>query len=102
MFARDFRSSHKTIFDIIYFIGFLALIIVGALVINSFVFRSFNVVGPSMEPTLMPDDRLVINKIPRTIAHLKGQDYVPDRGQIVVLKIPYLTVAGPMNLLSKE
>ena len=78
---------------------FVAVVVVGAWLINLFVFRTFNVLGPSMEPTLYggaegslsadePSDRLVINLLPVTGAHLAGKDYIPKRGQIVVFKNP--------------
>lgn len=88
MFSSDFRLQHKTLFDIIYFAGFLALIIVGAMFINAFVFRTFNVVGPSMENTLHEGDRLVVNKVLATFAHLQGKQFLPDRGQVIVFSNP--------------
>ncbi|HEX4662237.1 MAG TPA: signal peptidase I [Candidatus Saccharimonadales bacterium] len=88
MFNSDYRLQHKTLFDILYFAGFLALIIVGAMVINAFVFRTFNVVGPSMENTLHEGDRLVVNKVPATFAHLQGKAFLPDRGQVIVFQNP--------------
>ncbi len=80
---------------------FVIVIIVGAYLINSFIFRSFNVVGPSMEPTLeggtqgsiegAPSDRLIVNRLPVTIAHITGKDYIPARGQIIVFENPVWT-----------
>jgi signal peptidase I len=78
---------------------FVAVVVVGAMLINSFVFRSFNVIGPSMEPTLQggvngePNDRLIVNLLPVTIAHIQGKDYTPARGQIIVFKNPLYTAA---------
>jgi len=73
---------------------FVVVIFVGAMLINSFVFRSFNVVGPSMQPTLEggvdgePSDRVVVNLVPITISHIRGEDWVPMRGDIIVFKNP--------------
>jgi signal peptidase I len=64
------------------------------MLINTFVFRSFNVVGPSMEPTLeggvgeQPSDRVIVNLIPVTLSHIGGKDWVPARGDIIVFKNP--------------
>lgn len=41
-----------------------------------------------MEKTLYTGDRLIINRIPATIAQLQNKSYVPDRGQIIVFKNP--------------
>lgn len=70
---------------------FVAVVLFGAWLINRFVFQSFNVVGPSMEPTLEGEgtnDRLIVNRLPVTAAALAGQDYVPARGDIIVFKNP--------------
>jgi signal peptidase I len=41
-----------------------------------------------MEKTLYTNDRLIINRIPVTIAHLQNKQFVPQRGQIIVFKNP--------------
>lgn len=41
-----------------------------------------------MEATLYTNDRLIVNRIPVTLAKLQNKDYVPDRGQIIVFKNP--------------
>lgn len=84
----DYRAEHKGVFDILYFAMFLTLIILGALFINAFIFRSFNVVGPSMEPTLHENDHLIVNKLPLTWAHLQGKDWQPNRGEVIVFHNP--------------
>ena len=80
--------------DVLGLAGFIAVVIIGTVLINTFIFRSFNVVGPSMEPTLEggvdndPSDRLIVNRLPITIASIAGKQYVPDRGQIIVFQNP--------------
>lgn len=77
--------------DIAGLAGFIIMIIVGAIIINNFVFRSFDVIGPSMEPTLEGEgssDRLIVNRLPITWAKLNGKDYLPHRGDIVVFENP--------------
>src|SRR5690606_1749638 len=53
------------------------------------VFRSYNVVGPSMETTMYTGDRLIVNRIPVTVAAIQGKSYVPKRGQIIVFENPH-------------
>lgn len=67
---------------------FVAAVFIGAWLINTFVFRSFNVDGPSMEDTLHTGDRLIVNRLPVTWSHIRGADYIPERGQIIVFKNP--------------
>ncbi|MBR2997192.1 signal peptidase I [Candidatus Saccharibacteria bacterium] len=63
---------------------FIACVVVGTLILNAFVFRSYNVVGSSMENTLQDDDRIIVNRAAVTWSHFLGNAYVPGRGQIVV------------------
>ena len=74
--------------DIFGIIMFVILVIAGVIFINSFIFRSFNVEGPSMEKTMFTGDKLIANKIPSTISHIQGKEYEPERGQIIVFKNP--------------
>lgn len=37
-----------------------------------------------METTLQNNDRLIVNKIPRTLARLGGHTYIPHRGDIII------------------
>jgi len=55
-----------------------------AILLNTFVIQSYQVDGQSMEPTLQNDDRLIVNKIPRTVARVDGHQYVPHRGDIII------------------
>ncbi len=56
-----------------------------AILITAFIFRTYQVDGPSMETTLQDNDRLIINKIPKTISRVTNKDYIPDRYDIIVL-----------------
>ncbi len=67
---------------------FVACVLVGTLLINNFIFRSYSVVGPSMQTTMFTGDRLIVNRIPVTLAQIQNKDYIPDRGQIIVFKNP--------------
>lgn len=81
-------QRHQFLKDVLGIIVFIVCVLVGTLLINTFVFRSFNVVGPSMETTLYTGDRLIVNRLPVTWAQLQNKPYIPDRGQIIVFKNP--------------
>ena len=65
-------------------IAIVACALVLALIIKAFLFQPYIVDGQSMETTLQNNDRLLVNKIPRTIARIDGQAYVPRRGDIII------------------
>ncbi len=65
-------------------IGILLTALAVALLIIAFVFRSYQVDGPSMENTLQNADKLIIWKVPRTWADITGHAYIPNRGDIIV------------------
>jgi len=67
---------------------FVVLVVIGTILINSFVFRSFSVIGPSMENTLFTNDRLIVNRLPVTWSQLQNKPYLPERGQVIVFKNP--------------
>jgi signal peptidase I len=37
---------------------------------------------------LHTDDRVIVNRVPVTLAHLQNKEYLPDRGQIIVFTNP--------------
>jgi len=41
-----------------------------------------------METTLYTGDRLIVNKIPVTLANIKNTSYLPQRGEVIVFKNP--------------
>ena len=81
------RHPHKK--DIAQFIGFIVLVFVGTIIINTFVFRSFSVSGHSMDKTLADGQRLIVNRIPITMAQIQNKSYMPERGQIIVFRNPH-------------
>lgn len=83
-----FLQRHPQLKDVIGIIIFIVCVLVGTLLINTFIFRSFNVLGPSMEKTMYTGDRLIVNRLPVTWAQLQNKEYVPERGQIIVFKNP--------------
>lgn len=84
----NFLEKHRTLRDFLGVIVFILAVIIGAWLINMFLFRSFSVSGPSMESTLYTGDRLLVNRIPVTWDHIQGKPYLPQRGQVIVFRNP--------------
>ena len=61
--------------------------LVAAVLVKTFLFQPFYIPSESMEPTLLVDDRVLVNKLSRD----------PDRGDIVVFKRPVSQPEGPLN-----
>lgn len=80
----SFFQRHPVAKDFFNIATFIAGVIAGILILNAFIFRSYNVIGASMENTLHSHDRIIVNRVPVTLAHLFEQEYVPERGQIIV------------------
>lgn len=78
---RHRREGFKSIFSTV-LILLLAPIL--AIAITSFVFQSYEVDGPSMEPSLQTHNRLIIWKAGRTWARITKSDFIPERGEIIV------------------
>lgn len=73
------------------FLATLAIAFILVQIINAFFFQSYKVFGSSMVPTLHNGDRLIISKLGKTTAKLRGKDYVPKRGDIIVFVDPQRT-----------
>lgn len=84
----SYLQRHPLFKDVIGIIIFVVCVLIGTLFINTFIFRSFNVEGPSMETTLFTGDRLIVNRLPVTWAQLQNKSYIPERGQVIVFKNP--------------
>lgn len=97
-----FLQRHPVLKDVIGVIVFIVCVVLGTLFINTFVLRSFNVIGPSMETTLYTGDRLIVNRLAVTWAQIQNKDYVPHRGQIIVFKNPrYTTGTGDEYIVKR-
>jgi len=92
-------TSFRTIMSIVLFI---VGIVVAATLINQFIFQSYYVDGTSMTPTLQNNDRLIIDKVEKTFTGLRGQHYIPKRGQIVVLDSSLVDQYGHSEQLIKR
>jgi signal peptidase I len=77
---RDKEGFRNTLSTIL----ILLLAPVVAVCLTLFVFQSYQVDGPSMEPTLQNSDRLIVLKLPKTWAKLTHHTYVPNRGDIII------------------
>lgn len=107
MYARwdmriGFLEKHQALKDLVGIIAFIAAVLIGAALINLFLFRSFSVSGPSMEPTLYTNDRLIVNRVPVTLAHIQAKDYIPERGQVIVFENPHYRPGLPDEYVVKR
>ncbi|MBQ6321154.1 signal peptidase I [Candidatus Saccharibacteria bacterium] len=80
----SFMQRHPLLKDFLSLVAFVGAVALGTLLLNTFIFRSYNVVGGSMENTLLNDDRLIVNRLTVSWAHFLGKEYVPERGDIIV------------------
>ncbi len=95
-------TRHPLVKDVTSIAVFVACVLVGTLLINSFVFRSFSVIGPSMETTLYTNDRLIVDRLPVTLAQIENKTYQPNRGQIIVFKNPLYSQGMPDEYIVKR
>lgn len=82
--AAEQETKKEGIKGILSTIAILIIAPIIALSLTAFVFQSYEVDGPSMETTLQNQDRLIVYKLPRTLARLTGHEYIPRRGEIII------------------
>src|SRR5581483_8268494 len=78
----------------------LIIVICAALVttfLALFIFRTYQVEGPSMQNTLNNGDKLIIWKVPRTWAKITGHAYIPARGDVIVFNESGLSTYGQQD-----
>jgi signal peptidase I len=80
----DDSNKHSGWRELFSTLGILLTALCVALLIIAFVFRSYQVDGPSMQSTLQNADKLIIWKVPRTWANITGHPYIPSRGDVIV------------------
>ena len=78
-------------------LGILLLAPIIAIFLTLFVFQSYQVDGPSMEQTLQNNDRLIVWKLPRTWARITSHQYVPNRGDVIILNETGLANYGSVD-----
>jgi signal peptidase I len=70
--------------------------------IKAFIVQPYIVDGESMKPTLQNEDRLIVNKLPRTLARIDHHPYIPERGSIIVFNQNNLpNYAGTKQLIKR-
>ena len=79
-----FFQRHPIFKDVLSLALIIAAIVLGATFLSTYIYRSYNVVGGSMENTLHENDRVIVNRAAVSWSHFIGQEYVPERGQIIV------------------
>ncbi len=102
MMDESFSQRHPWLKDAAGLLLFGIAVLIGTVLINTYIFRSFNVEGPSMEQTLKTGDRLIVDRIPVTWAQLQNKEYIPNRGQVIVFKNPLFTVGNPDEFIVKR
>ena len=58
----SFKQKYPALKDIFSFLLFIGAVALGTFILNSFVFRSYDVVCGSMENTLQSHDRVIVNR----------------------------------------
>lgn len=94
IFQRIFYSlqANKTvrILRILALGGVLIGVTLGLVVFVSTYFLQITTVdGHSMEKTYFTGDQVLVNKIPKTVANINGLEYVPARGQVVIVRAAF-------------
>ncbi len=80
-------KHNNTIKDILGIAGFIGAVAIGTLFLNTYAFRSYNVVGSSMEDTLYDGEKIIVDRLPVTWATIRNQQYTPKHGEIIVFEI---------------
>jgi signal peptidase I len=73
-----------------------------AVLLASFVVRTYVVHGISMEPTLHSGDVLLTSKLGRTFANAAGKAYIPKRDDLVVFTNPFYNQGDPDMFIVKR
>lgn len=87
-------TNNKNFKSIASYLGVIVLSVLFAFLIISYVFRTYSVDGPSMQPTLYTNDKLIVWKVPKTWSLITGHQWVPKRGSIVIFKESNLLACG--------
>lgn len=98
----SYLQRHPFLKDVLGILVFILCVLIGTLLINTYIFRTFNVSGPSMETTLYTGDRLIVNRLPVTWSQLQNKSYIPERGEIIVFKNPLYSVSTGDEFIVKR
>lgn len=78
---KEFKKSYNADFLI-----YLVVVVLIALSIRTFIFEPFQVIGPSMTPTLIDGEGTFVEKITYLVSK-------PERGDIIICRYPTFTLA---------
>jgi len=98
----EMQNKSTWLKDVAQTIAFIATVVVSVFFINAFVFQSFDVQGKSMQDTLQNGDRLIVDRTAASLSSLRNEQYVPERGKIIVFKNPLAGVYSTEQYLVKR
>jgi signal peptidase I len=82
------KAAH--VIRIVAFGGVLIGVTLGLVVFVSTYFLQITTIdGHSMEKTYFTGDQVLVNKIPKTVANINGLEYVPARGEVVIVRAAF-------------
>ncbi len=68
----------------------IGIVVVGlVLVVNTYMGQIATVRGDSMEAAYKNEQKVIVNKLPVTLAHINHRDFIPKRGEVVVARPSY-------------
>ena len=84
----NFWQRHPWAADTFGIFIFIVCVTLGTILINTFIFQSFTVVGSSMDPTFADGDKVIISRLQTTWANLTNTKFTPKRGEVIVFENP--------------
>lgn len=78
------KNDHSALKGILSTVALIVIAPLIALALTAFVFQSYEVDGASMETSLYNAERLIVLKVPRTLAKITGHPYIPHRGDVII------------------
>jgi signal peptidase I len=96
------QSPQSAARDLLSIFGVLISAIILALLLINFIFQSYQVDGPSMQPTLQNADHLIVWKVPKTISKITHHEYIPHRGDVVIFNVASNVIVGEERQLIKR
>ena len=82
--AKKPRIDGETVSRVVWLGGALIVSVMIIIMLNAWIVQIYQVDGPSMQSTLTTGDRLLVNKLGKTIASITNNKYIPKRGDVIV------------------
>ena len=98
----NFWQRHPLLSDILGVFSFVIAVTIGTILINTFLFQTYTVVGGSMENTMHDGDRVIVSRLQATWANIINESYKPNRGDIVVFKNPHYSAGQKDQYIIKR